>query len=315
MTVTVDQFLTRLKSRVTLPANNELLSNDRLLEIGDDVVRDKMVSLMLSVNQNYFVTSETETLVDGQESYTIPYRAIGRTLRDIKLVSSDGLKTSDMGLVALEDEHMFIGGGGGTPRYFYFEGDAIIVRPVPNTSDYCLKKFFDQQPGRMVTTSDAALVDSISSNVVNISGSMPSVIMSGSVVDFVQGRQGCRTLGMDKTVTNVSSTDITFASADDIPSGLVAGDYVTLAQTSPVIQFPDEAMPLIVTLSSARVMHAIGDFEAEERLETEAVKQETALLKLISPRIQGENTKIVNRRGLLRGQGFRFWRSRFGSYP
>lgn len=316
MTVTVDQFLDRLKKRVTLPANNELLSTESLLSIGDDVVRDKMVSLMMSVNQNYFVTTEAETLVEDQEAYSIPYRAIGRTLRDLKLVGSDDEKTSDMSLIALEDEHMFRGGGGGgTPRYFFFQGDEIILRPVPNTTAYYLKKFFDLQPGCLVTTSSAACVASVASNVVTIEGAMPSEITVGIDVDFIQGRQGCRTLAMDVAVTNVSATTITFASASDIPSSLVAGDFISVAQTSPVIQFPDEAFPLIVTLAAVRVMHAIGDFEAQSKLEEEATQQETSLLKLISPRIQGENTKIVNRRGLLRGQGYNFWRSRYGSYP
>lgn len=316
MTVTVDQFLERLKARVTLPANNELLSTTSLLTIGDDVVRDKMVSLMMSVNQNYFVTTETETLVDGQDAYSIPYRAIGRTLRDLKLVSTGDERASDMSLVALEDEHMFVaGGGGGTPSFFYFEGDQIKLRPVPNTTSYYLKKFYDLQPGCMVTSSSAACVASVAGNVVTISGAMPSVITAGVDVDFIQGRQGCRTLGMDETVTNVSATDITFASADDIPASLAAGDFVSLAQTSPVVQFPDEALPLIVTLAAVRVMHAVGDFEAQSKLEEDAARQETSLLKLITPRIQGENTKIVNRRGLLRGQGFNFWRSRYGSYP
>jgi len=270
------------------------------------------VSLMMSVNQNYFVTSENETLVSSQDAYCIPYRSIGRTLRDLKLVQNDSnSSTSDMSLVALEDEHLFARDG--VPRFFFFQGDRIMVRPTPNTTDFYLKKFYDLQPSRMVTGSEAALVASITDNVVTVTGSMPSEITTGVLVDFIQGKQGCRTLGMDATTTNVSATQITFASSDDIPSDLVAGDYVSLFQTTPVVQFPDEAVPLIITLSAVRVMHAIGDFEAQDKLEQDAARQEVALLKMIAPRIEGENTKIVNRRGLLRGQGFNSWRSRFGS--
>lgn len=314
MTVTADKFLTQLKARVTLPANNELLSNDNLLAFADDVIRDKMIPLFMSVNQNYFVTSETEQLVAEQDNYSIPYRSIGRTLRDLKLTQSGTYRCYDMSLISLEDEHMF-NAGCGMPGYFYFQGDQIILRPTPVSGDYSLKKFYDLQPGALVTVAQAAVVVSVVGNAVSTSGSMPSVIMPGVLVDFVQGRQGCQTLGLDAEVTAVTPNLVTFTSADDIPGGLRAGDYITLAATSPVIQFPDEAYPLIVTLTAVRVMHAIGDFEAEERLAQDATRQEMALLKVIAPRVEGESTKIVNRNGLLRGLGFRGRLFGRGYYP
>lgn len=318
MTVTATQFLSKLKSRVTLPANDELLTDPKLLEIGDDVIRDKMVSLMLSVNENYFAVTTGTDLVEAQEYYNIPYRAIGRTLRELKLVQNssaaeaDDSNTSDMHLIALEDEQYW--NHPGKPHYFYFEGDRFVVRPVPQTSDHYLKIWYDLQPGLLCQVTDAALVDSVASNVVSVTGAVPSTMTAGVEVDFIQGRQGCRTLGMDAQITNVAGTQITFASADDIPSTLREGDWISIGQTSPVIQFPDEALPLIVTLAAAQAMHAIGDFEAQAKLEEEAMKKETALLKLIAPRIQGENKKIVNRRGLLRGQGFGSRRG-YGHYP
>jgi len=312
MTVTADEFLVRLKARVTLPANNELLSNDSLLSFADEVIRDKMVSLFMSVNQNYFVTYELEELVDGQDNYSIPYRSIGRTLRDLKLYQPESGWASDMALIALEDEHLFRGSTT-CPGGFYFRGDQIIVVPVPISPSQSLKKFYDLQRSCLVTTSQAVRVTNVVANVVNIYGALPSVIATGATVDFVQGRQGCSTIGLDAVITNATPTQITFGSADDIPGGLVYGDYITLAQTSPVIQFPDEAAPLIVTLTAIRVMHAIGDFEAQSKLEEDAGRQEAALLKMIAPRVEGESTKIINRRGLLRGRTFgSFNWNRFG---
>lgn len=316
MTITADRWLTGLKRRVTLPANNELLTASDLLALGDDVIRDKMVPLMMSVNQNYFVTNTLVPLVTDQSHYDIPYRSMGRTLRDLKLSrnDSDDQDVTDLSLLALEDEHLFATSG--VPGFFYFEGDQFVAVPRPNTSSYSFKVWYDLEVGTLVQTSDAALVASIASNVVTITGNIPSTMIAGVLVDFIKGKAGCRTVGMDVAITNVSTGagTITFASADDVPESLAAGDWISLAQTSPVLQFPDEAAPLIETLAAIRVMHAAGDFEAQQLLDQDAMKQETNLLKLLAPRVEGEPTKIVNRRGLLRGQGFTYWRSRRGFY-
>lgn len=303
MATTADQYLEEVKRRVTLPANDELLGDQGLLGIGDGVVRDYLVPLILSVSENYFVTHTLIPTVVGQSHYDIPYRSLGRTLRDVKRVlNGDSGAVVDMAQVALEDEHRFARSG--VPSMFYFEGDELVVVPEPVTDAYSLKVWYDLAPGRLVQTSEAAKVLSVTGAVVTIQGGIPSSWTPGTLVDFVRGKAGCRTLGMDAELTNVNfgTGQLTFG-AGVVPEGLTAGDWVSPAGCSPVVQLPDEAVPLLVTKAASRVMHAVGDFEAEQRLDSSAAAQETSLLKLIAPRIEGEAKKLVNRQGLLRGHG------------
>jgi len=312
MTVTGDKFLRGLKRRITIPANQVLIDNPGMLELCDDVMRDKMVPLLLSVNENYFVVEETEVEVANQAAYSIPYRSIGRTLRDLKMRQVGATNSiQDMSLIALEDAHMMAPSG--VPSGFYFRGDKIVLVPYPISDQYELIKYYDLQPSRLVQTTSAALIQSVSTNVVTCA-TVPPSFASGVYVDFVKGIQGCSTLAMDVQITNVSGSQVTFTSASDIPSDLVAGDYIALAQETPVLQIPDEAVPLLETLTGERVLYAISDYEGAEKLLSDAARQEKDLLKVISPRVQGEQTKIVNRRGLLRGQGFNSWRVRGGFY-
>lgn len=314
MTVTADRWLAGLKRRVTLSANDELLTDSDLLAIGDDVMRDKMVPLMLSVNQNYFVVTTEIPLVEDQSHYDIPYRAMGRTLRELKLVrNGDEFDLSNLTLLALEDLEGF--GGEGLPGRFYFEGDQFVAVPRPNTTSYSFKVWYDLQVGQLCQSSDAALVSSVTGGNVTVSGAIPATMVAGADVDFIKGKSGCRTLSMDVEITgvNVGTGVISFATGD-VPTSLVEGDWISIAQTSPVLQLPDEASPLLETLAAIRAMHALGDFEAQQVLEGDAARQESSLLKLIAPRIEGEPTKIVNRRGLLRGQGYTNGRSRRGFY-
>lgn len=311
MTVTSDRFLEGLKRRVTIPANQPLMTDQDFLDLANDVIRDRMIPLFLSTNQNYFVTYVDIPMVQGQKKYPIHYRAIGRALRDLKLKHNlDSTRMVDMRLIALEDEHLFINQT--LPTGFYFSGDSIMVVPEPNAGVYILRQFFNLQPNKMVTMDQGARVTSVVGDVVNVDVK-PNAMVGGVLVDFVQGKAGCATLAYDVAIQSVGSSELVF-SPGSVPTDLSAGDYIGLAQQSPVMQLPDEAQQLLETCVADRVLYAIGDYEGSQALQKDAVAQERNLLKIIQPRIEGEQTKIINRNGLLRGRGYNLWRVHGGYY-
>ncbi len=309
MTITVDGFLERLKSRITIPNNQVLLTNDKMLGMADDVMKERMIPLLLSVNQNYFVVVEEVPGVADQDTYSIPYRSIGRGLRDLKVrwgAEENGL--NNMAMIALEDANMW-GNNAITnaPWAFYFRGDKFIILPFPQDDNFTLHLFYNMQPNNLVESSDACLVQSVSTNIVTCLN-VPTGYSAGVTIDFIQGQSGCSTLDFDVAIAGAAGNQITFASADDIPTDLAAGDWISLAKTSPVIQLPDEAEPLLLCWTAERICYAIGDFEGADKLAQRSVEIATNLRMVLSPRIEGAQTKIVNRNGLLRGQGYRGWR-------
>lgn len=311
MTVTSDRFLQGLKRRITIPANQPLMTDQNFLDLANDVIRDRMVPLFLSTNQNYFVTYVDLQMTQGVKKYPIHYRAVGRALRDLKLkYNLDNIRMVDMRLIALEDEHLFINQT--LPTGFYFSGDSIMVVPEPNASTYIMRQFFNLQPNRMVTMDQAAKVVAIAGNVLTVDA-IPAAFLPPIKVDFIQGKAGCSTISYDVTLQGAGSNQLTFASAADV-SGVEVGDYVALAQESPVMQLPDEAQQLLETATADRVLYAIGDYEGSAAMQKDAKLQEANLLKIIQPRIEGEQTKIINRNGLLRGRGYNYWRVRGGYY-
>lgn len=311
MTVTSDRFLQGLKRRITIPANQPLMTDQAFLDLASDVIRDRMVPLFLSTNQNYFVTFQDLPMVQGRKKYPIHYRAIGRALRDLKLkYSLDNIRMVDMRLIALEDEHLFINQT--LPTGFYFSGDSIMVVPEPNANTYILRQFFNLQPNRMVTMDQASRVTAISGAVVTVDA-LPTTFQANVLVDFIQGIAGCGTINFDVPIAGASGNQITFSSVD-LVLDLSPGDYIALAQESPVMQLPDEAQQLLETATADRVLYAIGDYEGSAALQKDAKLQEVNLLKIIQPRIEGEQTKIINRNGLLRGRGYNYWRVRGGYY-
>lgn len=316
MTVTSDRFLTGLKRRITQPATQQLLTDPDLLQMTDDTIRDKMVPLLLSVNQNFFVKTRLDVLVPYQKDYEIEQRAIGRGLRDLKLVgiANEGYDGNvvDLAQIALEDEHMWPGYS--QPVGFYFSGDTIMLVPAPVAAQYYLKQFFNMQPNQLVPVASAAQVQSVDfTNGVITCAAIPTTYLSGGVCDFVQGVSGCSILEWGKTNTNVTANTISF-DPDDIPPRLAAGDYVTLERQSPVLNLPDESALLLESLVGHKVLYAIGDYDGAAAIQKDAELQEKNLLKILQPRIEGEPQKIINRNGLLRGRGFGNMRNRSGYY-
>lgn len=303
MAKTADRLLTGVKRRITLPSNEVLIDDSDILQLADDVIKIELVPLLLSLRQDYFVYRSSVTTVANQSVYDIPYRAIGRTLRDLKLRDTGGV-VRDLSLLALEDEHLFPVGV--TPHSFYFRGDKIVLVPTPTGGGFTLDIWWDMPPSELVTLSDVGVVTNVAATSVTVTNA-PDTLVPGAVVDFVQARSGNCILYYDKTITGVAGDTISFASGD-IPEELIAGDYVCLAQKSPVIMLPDECYPYLETLTAKRVLMSIGDFEGQSALE-KGEAQELKMIKLmLEPRIVGESTKIINRRSLLRGVRSRYRR-------
>lgn len=303
MAKTTTRFLEGVKRRISNPANQVLLDDEDMLDMADDVMQLSIVPLMLSVRQDYYVTSEDEATVANQAEYSIPYRAIARGLRDLKLRDAAG-STRDLSLIALEDAHLYrqntdvIG--------FYFKGDKIVLVNTPTVSTLTLEKWYNRAPSKFCLVDDAGLVTNISGNNVTINA-VPSTFVAGAVIDFVQGKSGNSILDMDVEILGVNGAVISFTSGD-VPSSLVVGDYISLAQTSPVLQCPDEIQPYLETETAIHILQALGDFENMKVLKEHAAEELKAAKQLLEPRISGENTKIINRYSLLRGRRANFWR-------
>ncbi len=304
MAITADRLLEGIKRRIIVPSSQSLFSDTDFFAFADDIISSRIVPLLESVNQEFFVTRTSTPLVASQSIYSIPYRAIGRSLRELKISDSND-NVRNIALISIEDAHVF--NPNSLTCGFYFLGDKIhLVPDVPSSisGSQSLDIWYRLPPSKLVASSSAAFVVSVSSPDVVVT-SVPSGMVTGSVIDFVQGRSGNSIYEIDKTITNIAGTTITFDPAD-IPDDLAAGDFIAMAGYSPVVNFvPNECYSLIESLTAKRVLTSQGDFEGAARLE-EDISEETKNIKMIlEPRIDGEPTIIINRYSLARGNKYR----------
>lgn len=315
MAKTGDDLLNAVRSQITAPNNQILLTDDRVLEFANEQIEALVTPYLVSLRQDYFVRKEYQVTVTNQENYPIPYRAIGRTLRDLKIIDGTpdingqiafGLPTRDLAMIALEDASLTFYNA--TPAMFYFRGDEIIILPTPMGVGQTIEKWYLLRPNAVVTTSQAAKIVGISGTTFTCTF-VPNTITAGSSVDFIQGRQGNQTIAMDMVVQSVTGQQLTITSPLPVfPPTVKVGDYIALAEQSPLIQLPDEAFTLIVAHTSARCLEAISDFEGKQAIVADIPEKKRVLQMILAPRMEGENMKVIQRFSLLRGNRTRFRR-------
>jgi hypothetical protein len=311
MVVTTDELLAGVKRRGIIASNTSRLDDDDLLALIDGVIKTTVVPFLDSCNGNFFVRTDVIPIVAGQSSYDIPYRAVGRSLRDLKMQSSTGDNTWRCPQIGLENSHREYDGGESYRHYFL--GDQFVLVPDVK-SNYSLSEnlliSYKIMPNKLVKLSLAAKVSSVSDPSVSVES--VGDIITGSTVDFIAGKSGNRIYSFDAIVTNVSGTTLTFGS-DVIPSDLSSGDYISIAQTSPVVtMIPDEVSPWIEILSVRKALQALGDTDGANEVMPDIQIEKENLNKILEPRNEGETIPIINRNSLVRGRVFDRARFRYG---
>lgn len=306
MTTTSTEFLADLKRLITLPANQSRFADSDFFAFAYRKMNDTLLPVIDSCDQEYFVVRTITPILSGTTYYAIPPRAMARKLREVKIVGPSGGR-SDFPKIAVEREQFYRASG--TPFGWYFMGDHIEIVPTPSATGFSLQLWWFLPPGKLIPVTEAAVVQSIDTVLGEVTvTSVPSNIVAGSVIDFIQGVSGNATIGTDVTIVSILGNVITFdpTSIPTVPA-LVAGDYISLAGYSPVVQIPDAAVPYLVTMTAMEVLQAIGDFEGRDALKETRDMQDRNLKILLEPRVEGEATPIINDYGFVGGPRRGLW--------
>lgn len=304
MARTSNQLIEGLKRRGIIPASQALFDDSDLLAFADNIIETWLVPMLISVRQDYFVVYEDFAITSGTASYLIPERAVARSVRDLKLVFENGGQR-DLQRFALEDEHFFQNSS--TPQGYYMDNDNIILVPTPGGSGQSLRIFYECFPSRLVTTDEAGTISGSTTASVTLN-SLPSTITAGSTVDIIRGKAGHSITHMDLEVQSIGGSTLNFNSGEIDTTKIASGDYVSISQTSPVIQLPNECYSYLETMTAGRILHSQGDYEFAGKLEDDAKDEMENIKKILEPRNRGESTKVINRRSLLRGTKGRYRR-------
>lgn len=276
-------LITSLKIHGSFPTSNDLFSNSDFLVLFNHAMQTEIVPIMLMLSEDYFLLTKNFTVSAGS-SYRLPSRAIGSKLRDLQV----------------ED-----GGGNLIPLKRLFEED----RPANLTGYYIvrnsvelgnqfvsgtLKMKYYARPNKLVVTTDCAQIVSISTGLNQIEvSSVPSTMTTGTLCDLVQNKNPYDLLDYDTAIVGISGTTITLNS---LPTDLVVGDWLCLAEQSPVPMVPEEMHPVLVQAALVAALSSKKDKAfLEEAKILERNKQDS--IRMLDPRV--ENDSVSFRSGRL----------------
>lgn len=303
----VDNFIDAVATTAAIPITQALISTERLLAFADEEAKNDVISLMDSVDGEYFIKMAEILCTPNLAEYYIPYRAVGR--KADRVLMRCGTEIRKLTQINPNESHVY--GGFDYTLGFKFQEDKIVLIPAPTNNLTYVQIFYKFRPSKLVTTSQAGLVTGVSTdallNETTITcAALPSTFMPGVKVDFIKGISGFVTKSFDEPILSVAGNQLVFAEVHD---EVEVGDYVALAGETPVIQFPDEVTSYLAIRTAKRVVEAVGDYEAAKALDARIKDGRKATLMLLQPRSEGSRSIIINQNGLLRGRrAYRFFR-------
>jgi hypothetical protein len=252
-----------------------------------------IVKDIISANQDYLVEAQSFGL---SASFRVPPRALGGKVRDIVVQMQVGGATTpgqyvNIPRVDLSDRYA-------NPIGYYYNGNRVVMWNVINAigqgASQVLVSYY-ARPGRLVPTGSALLVTSITGTDVTGTGADPRTF---SKSDLIKGSPGFETIYVGQTQAQLSGASATTfvvnptAEMNISGSTIEVGDWLSAADTSPVIQLPQEFHQVLAQRTIVKCLESIGDNEGFSRAQAKAGEMQEAALKLISERDDGHPEKF-----------------------
>lgn len=254
-----EDLITSVRNRGMLPLSDTTLTTGTLLTFATEEMQSDLVPAVKSVREDFYTSyRDYPPPADDSVELPIPSRAIGNSIRNVHLYISPG-QVSDVPRRQLEEISKLNLG-------YYVMNNGIRLLNRFSLAANSVRVYFYLRPASLVPSDQAARVVSVSGSTLTLD-SVPAGFTSGALYDVVQSRSPFGTLVWDATGTisgNVLTLSSGYQSPGDALSGLSAvqaGDAVSLAGQTPVVQLPLELQPALSQATVCRCLEAIGDRE------------------------------------------------------
>lgn len=286
------------------------VSDADILAHANKELQSRMLPLVNSVREEFYVQSQTVPLVANQQFYRIPGRSIGNRLRDVQLLLNDN-SLQNLARIAPEAvPEMSSVTPAVTPWGYYLESDSVMVVPTPSAASASLVMKYLIRPNWLLVHNDnhtphviAVTNNGNGTTTITHTGSASFNSIAAGSLDIVSIKPPFRTV-MISTTPSVYATGTITVATSALPSdfttanfggGAGVGAVVSAAETSSVVQVPPELQMVLNQRVLCRVLQSIGDLEALQAAEANAAQMERDAVGLLANRTEGEPKKVVGR--------------------
>lgn len=307
-------FLAELRRAVGIASASavspEGLTDAALLPLVDREVQLELVPLLVRAREEWLVLKQSVSITSSTTRVRIPARAVGGRVRDVRQ-TINGFDRSLQRYQPEEKARFFpLSAAAGSLAGYYLEGEWIVLIGAPQAST--LDIYYPCRPGRLTIT--AADFRRFTAKVVTTTTQMQwtgDLDLTGASWDIVRGSSSLSVIFAPAVLVSSGLNFLTVSNANgeylaDPADALGSlGDYVTRADTSPVIPLPVELHSLLLQRSVAAVLRQLGKYDEASRERDVAEQLVDSTLGLLTPRVESQSKIAVGnlhwRRRRLRG--------------
>lgn len=290
---------------------------DDLIAFANEEMQTKLVPAILSVREDFFLSSQQINLQANLSTYPVPERAVGNALKDLLYMPSAAAPSVMYPLPKTTVHDLQVGSqGSGNPGQFYIQGDEIVLVPTPSSSQGAIVSYFFMRPNRLVSTSQCAKITAIVVGATQTTltvdtdltaSTLATVISSGSLVDLLSAKSPFLLWNQDVSVQSISSTQVVLNNSDVQDAALNTmprvGDYVCPAQQANIPMVPQEFHPILSEMIAYRALKALGDINHMQVCKVHINEMLQNAYKLIAMRVEQEQDVVYDRGSILNAVG------------
>ncbi len=289
MSYTSQNLLDAVERRSFVPAGQTTFEDDEILLIADEVLRNDLLPNILGLMEEYFINNIDYAITQNLQPYAVPARSIASIIREVHYINDSG---SIEDLQRIEPEQIdSTTRTSAKPESFYLKNANVWIHPIPNATQGTLRLMFPLRPSNLIPIADASTVSAIdtATNTVTLT-SIPTGWVTGNTFDFISkdGSHNHLDQGFDLVSTLVSGSDVTLPR---LPQTLRVGDYISLAEQTPVVQLPAEYRDLLAQGTACFIIEKMNlpgkTFERDQYK-----KSLENIQRMISPRTQGSPRSV-----------------------
>ena len=290
-TYTTTDFLTSVRMRGSIPTsvNSANVNNTaNLLLMGTEELHIKLLPLIMAAREEFYVTAKDYAITANQSAYILPSRASGMVVRDVQIVNGSSIYS-----LRPVDSDLITTTGTGAVEGYYFQHNNLILYPTPAATSGTLRVRYFGRPSRLAAISACAQISAISAGTSTVTVStVPSSWSTSTPLDIIKSVAPYYNPVVDQSPTSMTATTITFAS---LPSDLAVGDWLALAEYSPIPQIPHEFQPLLAQMTVVKALEAVGDREGAKAAKADLDLIQANATQLITPRSHSDPRKVIGR--------------------
>lgn len=315
MGVLTEDLIQSIINRTLLPVSAKTFDNDQILEMASEELSTRMVPMLLSTRENFFLKYVRQSVVAGKARYTIPSRAIGVALKDFWFIDQNGYR---MNFIPQTDTRRLgdFTFQQGNPIQFMLEGDEVLMLPTPNRSVGSLEMWYFRRPSALIVTTSCAKVTGftvgLSTVVFDVDTDLTESLPAGSLVDLQSAVSPYLTWADDVEIVAITASTIEVAKTNLIDEAgnfeVQIGDYICPAGFSCIPTIPLELHSVLAQSTACAILQSLSHIDKLQIASARLDQMIEATSKLIANRVEAQLQVIRQQNGISSAaEGGVFW--------